>query len=373
MKIIIFGPNLKNKTSAYGGGQGGIVSAISRMLACFNKHKINFIYTEYSTRSLGRLWFLLLPYRFFKDIVNLGRVCAVSGDHKIVHLVADGGLSVYRTLAAIWLIKIFSKKVVCDVRGNALEKTAVNSESLLIKLIWYYIIRRSSAVLVQSSRVSMLLHQKFKDKIIHYPNWIDTNDALPRFKSVLSSCLIDVIFIGYCYRGKGVFDAVNGCIAASKEGVNLRLTLIGEEDQDFTSFCDTIIGSSNLQIRRLGRLPKSSILKHLFESDVFLFPSYHPGEGHPNVINEAMLAKLVIVTTEAGAVSEILDKSMALFIKKNSHADISEKLIFVNSNREISSNMGLNAHNHLLLNYSADLVFDNLLNLYKKLISKCVA
>lgn len=368
MKIIIFGPDLNNNTGAYGGGQGGIVSAISRMLEYFDKHKINYIYSEYSTRSLGRLWLFLLPYRLFKDIARFVQICAVSADQKIVHIVADGGLSIFRSFSAILISKIFRIKVVCDVRGNALDMTAANSESFLIKYIWYYIIRSSGSVLVQSSRVSMLLNKKFKGKIIHYPNSINTNDAVPRSKNVLSSSLIDVIFIGYCYRGKGVFDAVNGCIAASKEGLNLRLTLIGQEDHDFTSFFDTIPGYSNLQIRRLGRLPKSLTFKYLFESDVFLFPSFHPGEGHPNVINEAMLAKLVIVTTDVGAVSEILDKTMALFINKNSHIDISEKLIFINSNREISANMGFVAHNHLLLNYSADLVFANLSNIYKKLI-----
>ena len=70
------------------------------------------------------------------------------------------------------------------------------------------------------------------------------------------------------------------------------------------------------------------------EADVFLFPTYHKGEGHPNVINEAMANELPIVVTKQGSIEEILDEETAYFIDPRSPTQIADALCHIESHRD---------------------------------------
>ena len=110
------------------------------------------------------------------------------------------------------------------------------------------------------------------------------------------------IYAGYCYEPKGVFLRLEARRAAA-QGTPVHVTLVGKESPDFTAWLDEVEPSLEglpMTLDRRGVLPHAEVLS-LYEShDAFVMPTAHPGEGHPNVVNEAMMARCTIVATRHG-------------------------------------------------------------------------
>lgn len=364
--VIVFGPPLSRTNNGYGGGQGGIVSAISRMINYFDKQEISYVYSEYSVRSFSKYWYLQLPYRLVCDLVKLLKVCLNRRGKTIAHIVADGGLAAYRSLFAILMAKIFGIMVITDVRGNGLGAFAESRESFLGDLIWKLIIKNSQYVLVQRQTTIAHLPESYKSKILLHPNWISVDSCYERQGSILIDSRLRAVFVGYCFADKGVYEIVKGCELAAKHGVDIELHLIGAESPEFTSFIEKRRNSNLFPIIRHGKVAQGEVRVLMKSFDVFVFPSSFKSEGHPNVINEAMFAKLAIITSDVGAISEILDDLTAYFVPPRSPEAISERLIEIHLNRGKAREKADAAFFKVREHYSESNVLGSLLSIYAR-------
>ena len=75
---------------------------------------------------------------------------------------------------------------------------------------------------------------------------------------------------------------------AARQGVAVRLTLVGAESPEFSAHLDGYAAPPGLRIARRGTLEYDEVQALLAAHDIFCFPTRHLGEGHPNVITEAM-------------------------------------------------------------------------------------
>lgn len=370
LHILLVGPVLSGVVGGVGGGAGGIVSTALRMINFFQREKINFTYHAYGVRQQRHLWFLFLVIRFIVDVEQF-ILTLVSVKHpSFVHIFVNGGPAVVRSAMFVLLARLWGLKVVSDIRGNALSDYALGQCGFLSSKLWQVIISLSSFILVQSKETSNLLENRFGSKIIYHPNWLaDYSDTVQKQHPVLYRETIHVAFAGYNYTSKGVFDIVIGCSMAANNGISIKLTLIGEEEDSFKSFLDQFTPPTLLEILRLGRLPQPSVQAVLHEADIFLFPSYHASEGHPNVINEAMRAQLIIVTTKVGTIPEFLSDDSAYFISPRSPEEIANTLLDIQSNRQVAIEKSVRAHAVVRTEFSEQVVLGNLIQLYQVLSS----
>ncbi len=365
--VLIFGPILLGSKAGYGGGKGGVVSAISNMIAYFRATEISFQYCSYSVRSYSRFWLIFLPLRMAKDIGNFINTLRRS-DANVVHLVADGGFALYRNLLASIVSTIWGKILVVDVRGNALEDYGSNQLSIIQKFAWLIVISCASKVLVQRLGLVSTLAVKYGSKIHYHPNWIQLSNLPRRTSGIFLTKELRVAFVGYCYREKGVFEIVKGCEQACLRGLKIELFLVGHEESSFAEFMNQFVVPPGLVIHRLGTQDKEGVWDVLSKSDLFLFPTYHSGEGHPNVINEAMAFELAIVTTRAGAIGEILDSTLAYFVSPQAATSIADRLEEIDANRGTAREKGNRAYRRLVNDFSEEKVLGDLVRLYQDIL-----
>ena len=65
----------------------------------------------------------------------------------------------------------------------------------------------------------------------------------------------------------------------------------------------------------------------LRDSDVFVFPTYYPPEGHPWAIIEAMAAGMPVISTDQGAITESVVDGVTGYIVEKRNADaVAEKI-----------------------------------------------
>lgn len=369
--LLIIGPKLTGSSAGYGGGCGGVLTAVRRLVKFLERSEIKYSYCSYSVRAFNNFWFINLPFRFIKDIFILYFFLLRSKKKTIVHYIADGGFAVYRTLAVSFFAKLIGLPVVIDARGNSLNKFAVGKEGLLPGIAWSWILNFSNLFLVQQRKTYKSFYEKYENKVMHHPNCIG---ELPKSRphQILNENNIKVGFVGYCYRKKGVFDLVEGCNAACEQGAKVQLTLIGEEEHSFSRYLDNFQGNPNLYLRRFGAKGFDFVQQEMAKFDIFVFPSYHPGEGHPNIINEAMSAKLVIITTKVGAISEFLNNERCYFINSHSADEIAEQIMNILSDKNTAKQKAKRAFHYLEVHFSERVVYGDLLNAYENIL-KCAA
>lgn len=364
IRVVVFGPKLSGNKKGYGGGKGGIVSAMQLMVDYFKSSDINVKYVSYGVRSYHKFWFLFLPVRLIGDI---GVLLANLKGANLIHVVANSGPALFRAFAATCVSKTFGLPVLLDVRGSALDDFSEQRSTFIYKIMWSFVIFFSSKVFVQRKNTSENLKSRYRNKIVHQPNMIPDEDIKKYSRPILLDKTINVIFVGYCYLDKGVFDIVEGCRIASGRGMSINLTFVGEEHVDFSEFLNLFDEHEGLFIRRLGKKDRNEVLNLLNYSDVFTFPTYHKGEGHPNVINEAMAHGLSIIATHWGAISELLNDETAYFVDAKSPRQIADTLCYIDRNRGEAKRKGLLARERLISDFTASKVLCDLDNVYRSL------
>lgn len=152
------------------------------------------------------------------------------------------------------------------------------------------------------------------------------------------------------------------------KGVDLALEALAASQTDATLH---LIGSgpfrANLEklVIRLGlservsfspRIPRSQVMKEIYDYDVFLFPSIHDSGGFAML--EAMAAGMPVVCLDVGgpalAVADGCGFRISVGKRKQVIADLASKIQFYNENREAAEFHGRQARSQIELNYNWD-------------------
>jgi glycosyltransferase involved in cell wall biosynthesis len=330
MMILLCGPSPEPGARGYGGGKGGYVRNVDALLKHFSSGDIRMVLSPYSSRRYSRWWKVLLPFRLMTDLGVFARNITQAD---AVHLMMTYGLAIYREFGMSVIAAMFRRPLILDIRGGSFEPW-LKSAGWIQRAMAHSILRRATVILGQGKALVNVLRPQYGAKVHHFPNFIQSAYLPPTVSPRLAQSDLKVIFVGYCYAGKGVFELVDGCALAAQNNVCVNLTLVGAESPQFSEYLDNYSLPNGLQISRHGTLEFADVQLLLAVQDIFCLPTRHIGEGHPNVITEAMAHGLVIVTTRHGFIAELLDESSAYFILPGSAATVAEVLGTINAHRE---------------------------------------
>lgn len=111
------------------------------------------------------------------------------------------------------------------------------------------------------------------------------------------------VFVGHVIPTKGVTELVEGCRMVP----DISLRIIGKCTNEMKEkLCSLAKGRDNGNwMTIVGEIPHTKIVGEMLRADSFVFPSYT--EAFPNVILEAMACGCAIVSSNVGAIPEMLD------------------------------------------------------------------
>ena len=338
--IVLCGPAMDPGSEGYGGGKGGYVRNVSALLAHFAIGEVQMSLSPYSTRRYSRWWKLLLPFRLVADLHtfarNIRHGCAV-------HIMMTYGMAIYREFGMSVIAAAFKRPVILDIRGGGFLQW-LESAGRLHRAMAHWALDHARFVLGQGEAVVAHLGPRYGSKVRYFPNFIQSVYWPTTVPDRLAARELAVIFVGYCYAGKGVFELIEGCAGAARGGVTLQLTLIGAESpRSLLRFSTGSRYRTDYESCGVSMLEFDQVQAVLAAQDVFCFPTRHAGEGHPNVITEAMAHAMVIVTTQHGFISELLDDGAAYFIESGSADSVTQKLAYLDTHRDEARRKAHNA------------------------------
>ncbi|MFK5949578.1 MAG: glycosyltransferase [Methylococcales bacterium] len=240
-------------------------------------------------------------------------------------------------------------------------------DKILIKIFFDHIV-----VVSPQLKIELLNFKVNENKISMIENGLsiifhDTESCRDKYRKIwgLSEDQLLMVRVGRLAYDKGN-DVL---LKALKELKHLNIVLVflgeGPEYESLVKLTKQFNLSENVKF--LGF--RDDVAEILYASDVFVSPSFK--EGLPMVLLEAMAAKICIVSTDVGAISDLLTSDVnSILIKPKQIIPLSEAIEKVASDKKLRINLGQSAYDLYKSNYSRESMGARYNILYEKLLEK---
>jgi glycosyltransferase involved in cell wall biosynthesis len=356
IRLILYGPDVNvSSPRAYGGGQGGYtrnMKSYQVLLTDLGLHLTVCSHTIRGQFNYGLLNFLL---RSLIDFARLLRAFSNRADY--IHVLAQYRGAILREFVVVLLSKLFSVKVVYDIKAGAFIRSYENG-SLFYKALVNFILFNSDKILVEGKIYYNFLCSRFNLRSIYFPNFILEKELESAVNRKKDDEVLKCLFVGYFSKNKGACEIIEAMKLLVSGGYNVSLTIVGEVESRFKD--DLIRLGESMKLVTTGKLSHEEALSHMRKSHVYLYPSKHLGEGHNNSINEALMFGLIIITSLAGFTGDFLNGKNAHVISDVTASNLYSQIVKVIENYSFSYEKALYGRKLLLSNFTSSVAMKRL-------------
>ena len=177
-----------------------------------------------------------------------------------------------------------------------------------------------------------------------------------------------ILFVGTVCDWKGCGDLADACklLADSGEIGEIQLDLVGKTG----AYADELKAKYGKEtwFHLVGKLPREEVMKRYAQADVVCFPSWW--ENMPMVCIEAMLSGAVVIGSNSGGMSEIIEdgKSGFLMTPRNPQvlADKIKEVCMLPL--ETKENVRTEAHERIMQNFDMKVIIPQMVDYYQMVI-----
>lgn len=266
--------------------------------------------------DIGKLSFKKI-LKMFSFAFNLIKTLASFKPNLIYFTIAPFGGAFYRDAFFVLLIRMFNKKIVFHLHGKGIKDQI---KSPLKRKIYKYTFKKSS-VITLSKMLDYDIKEIHNGPIYHLANGIEINNI--KGKLTESNENIKILYLSNLVKTKGVLDFVEAISLISDLDVDYEVSIVGKPVDVSIKELESLIIKKNLSSKVSVQGPKYGNEKWdaLLSSDIFVFPTYFKNECFPLVLLEAMQSRNAIISTNNGAIEEII-KNCGEIVPQNSPKDL---------------------------------------------------
>jgi glycosyltransferase involved in cell wall biosynthesis len=322
----------------------------------------------------------LLPLNFAKSISDIGSVnfykilkvlsyafnltanILISRPAASYFTIAPTGGAFIRDCLFVAILKVFNVKRIYHLRGLGIKQEMINSRAKSILYKWAF---KGAFVVCLSEGHKVDIELLTCKKIFVVPNGIEY-EALSQSTHQKLEHSKKLLFFSNLIVSKGVLVFVDAIKILVNKGYKVTGIIAGANgditNEDVAKYIKQQGVEANIELLK-SHFGKEKF--ELFESaDIFVFPTYH--ELFPGVILEAMQCELPIVSTNTGAISEIIDHNVngLLATKKNNAESIVELVEIYLNNPTIANEHASNAKKKYIQTFTMELFENNMKEMY---------
>lgn len=219
---------------------------------------------------------------------------------KIVHSnIPAGTYSMLRELICLIITKYYKRKFIIHYRC-----TIPNLVKGKISLLIFRLLTNASDAAITLNSISANFVKKYSNTPVYLiPNFIE-NSSLMMEKRLISKKINKAVYVGGVIKEKGCLEIIE----ASKHFLDIEFRLIGKVSKEIKN------SAKNNNVVFLGELNREEVDKELRNADIFLFPSYFPGEGFSNALLEAMAVGLPCIASKWAANEDMIENKGGIII-----------------------------------------------------------
>lgn len=281
----------------------------------------------------------------------------------VLHLSTSAGFGLLRDLVLLRKAKRFGIKTVVHFHfGRIPELQTQNNWEW--KLICNVVRLCDIAVVMNRPSEKALIAAGFTN-VKYLPNPLAMNvlEKIEGLRGNYKRTPRRLLFAGHVIRTKGVYELVEACTQIS----NIELRIVGKCLPDVEADLKAIASGyeEGKWLNIVGEVDHDGVLAELLQADMFVFPSYT--EGFPNVILEAMACGCPIVSSDVGAIPEMLDiegTPCGVCFKPKSVDQVRASVVSIIDNDQYKREFASNATLRLNENYVMLTVWRSLINIW---------
>lgn len=272
-----------------------------------------------------------------------------------------------RDLVYVFIIKLLSVKLVYHLHGKGINDIVTKSK---LKYFLYKYAYKNVDVILLSNSLKNDIKNIFDKSVYVLPNGIDDYNEFQSHQ-MDSDNTIKCIFLSNFIKSKGIFDALEAIKILKDEKYDIKLLVVGQEMDVKVKEIHDYICSENLDqnVIIMGSIYGEEKKKILNSADIFLLPTYYKTEAFPLVILEAMQAELPIITTNEGAIAEIvINNRTGYIVGKRNPSEIVEKLKILIMDKDLRLKMGRKAKQEYIDKYTKEKFISNLKRIFQNIL-----
>lgn len=175
-----------------------------------------------------------------------------------------------------------------------------------------------------------------------------------------------VFYAGTVAEAKGIEDLIKACEIVRKNGINLSLTIAGKLGQYGEHLKQAY--SSEKWCDFLGNLPREVLKENYMSCDVACFPSWWEAMGL--VCTEAMACGCIVIGSNSGGMSEIIEDGIDGFLTPPCNPQILAKIIEKTSSlkKDERKNISMKAQRKVQEKFSNDIILEQFILYYQQII-----
>lgn len=238
------------------------------------------------------------------------------------------GGAFYRDAFFVFFIKLFRIKILYHLHGKGIEEASSNR---LKRAIYRYVFNNTT-VITLSKMLDYDIKKIHSGEIYHLPNGIEVNQI--QCKGKLTD-KIKILYLSNLVKTKGVLDLIKAIELLPQLNTNYSVDVIGNSADISIEYVRSIVKEKKLEkiINVLGPKYGQEKWKAFNESDIFVFPTHFKNECFPLVLLEAMQCENVVVSTNNGAIEEII-KDCGVVVPQKSPKELAKALEELLLNKE---------------------------------------
>lgn len=218
-------------------------------------------------------------------------------------------------------------------------------------------------------RIHLLSTSQRNSLARRFPQYLEKTEVVPLgFSSPSGSWrggnAQNLLYVGRLVPYKGIEDLLKALVIARKRGQNFHLDVVGKGSDDYTTHLMALVKTWHLENVKFHGWQNSQKVKEWMEnSGVLVVPSRR--ESYGLVALEGMAAGMPMIASNAGGLSELLDKSHALIFEAGNVSQLTQALIEARNKPTLMHSLAGNARLRARI-----LVWPSLADRYMRLYSQ---
>lgn len=318
-----------------------------------------------NTMEIGKFTFKKVLL-FFKYIYKI--MCKINNKYDLIYFVpAVTGIAFYRDFIVLMLLKTFKTKILIHLRGKGIDKEARNNR---FSRYLYKVFFNNTKVICLSGRLTYDIKNVYDGKPFIVNNCIE-NKQLP-MKTIQNNPPV-VLYLSNFIESKGILILLEAANILKKSNIDFRLHLIGAPIGNIMDKVNKLIEMYSLKSIILTCGPKYGKEKDelLVSSDILVFPTFYEKETWGLVILEAMQAGLPVISTNEGAIPEIVDDGTTGYIvRKKDPKDLADKLKILIEDEKLRIEMGSHGRRKYMEKYTYEIFEKRMCEVFNQIINQ---
>lgn len=323
-------------------------------------------YISYESSFFTRIYKGIIDYF---SIIKKIRTKAKTGHYDAIHIASSAHFSLLKDLLCIKILRKLNVPTIIHFHfGRIPEIIEKNGwEWKLMKKVAKF---TTQIIVIDQTSYDVLTQQGITN-VDYLPNPLSPKtENLANQHNSLSRSRNTVLFVGHILKTKGIYELINACGMIPDVELKILGVHHGNVKEELLSLANNY--RPNNWVRFMGNVSEETVIKEMCQCAVFVLPTYT--EGFPNVILESMVCGCPIVTTNVGAIPEMLDirngNNNGICISPQNEQDLRNAILHMLNNPEYAKSCGENARRRVIEMYSMPVIWSKMCEIWEKLPSR---